>query len=531
MSDWLAFFIHRDILSLFIIITLGYIIGNIRIKGFSFDISAILLVSLVAGHFGVVLPSSFKFFGLALFIYAIGLQSAPGFFEAVKKEGLRLALLAALLLFFIFAIILIVAKTENLPADVADGIFTAAITSAPALAAALEIKNSPSISVFFGVVYPFAIIATILTIRLTPSIFRVNLKRELAKLKERQKMLHPEIVTKNFRITNESFKDKPVEKDKIEQITHTVIERIETYKGQPTSTDKLHYGDIVRASGTEEQLENLKLLLGEEIEKSYHFHDDMKVFRLLVTSKDVVGKKIAELKELKSMGAVITRLRRSGIDIQPYPSLTLRLGDKLYVVAPKRYEDKLKQLIGDDLLKYPAADFLAISLGIVLGIIVGSIPVGLPGIGNIKLSFVGGILITALVLGRIGRTGNIVWQLSPHSATLLKTLGQLIFLATIGTESGKYLIQSIQTHGFFAIYLGVGSIVVPLLTITFIARQLLGMNFLEILGFLSGAMTSTPSLSVVTSITESDYPAVSYAAVYPFALVLSIILAQVLLKI
>ncbi len=524
--------IHSEIFYLFLIVTFGYILGNIKIKGFSLDISAILIVALIAGHFGVSIPTDFKFFGLAIFIYAVGLQSGPGFFDTIKREGVQLNIIATVLLLVIFFIIFFLGMILNMPKNIVDGIFSGAIASAPALAAALEIKNSPSISIAFGVVYPFGIITTVLFLRFLPSIFKIDMENELKKYEEHQKSLHPEIITKNFKITNENFKNKTIYKSQIEQMTLTVIERVES--DHPIDYEKtdaiLHYGDIVRVSGTPTQLENLKIILGKEIEESYRFHDNMKVCRLLVTSKNIVGKKIAEIKELKSLGAVITRVRRSGIDIPPYPTLTLQLGDKLYIVAPEKYNSKLKNLIGDNLLKYPAADFLPISLGIVLGIFIGSIPFGLPGVGFVKLSFVGGILITALVLGRIGRTGNIVWQLSPHSNSIMKTLGQLIFLATIGTNSGKYLLQSIKAHGFFSIYIAVFSVVVSLLFAAFICRRFLKMNFLDIMGLLSGAMTSTPSLTMANNMTKSDYPSVSYAAVYPFSLVLSIILSQLMLK-
>ena len=525
--------IHSDIFYLFLIITFGYILGNIKVRGFSLDISAILIVALVAGHFGVIIPPAFKFFGLAIFIYAVGLQSGPGFFGAIKTEGIQLNAMAFILLLLIFGLIYFVGIGLHIGRDVIGGMFIGAIASAPALASALEINNSPSISIIFGVVYPFGIMATVLFLRFLPVIFRVDIKKEVEEYEERQKAFHPDILTRNFRITNENFKKKTIYKSQIEQMTMTVIERVESeHPIDPEKSDAiLHFGDVVRVSGTSEQLENLRIILGEPVEESYQFHDNMKVYRLLVTSKDIIGKKIAELKNLNSLGAVITRVRRSGIDIPPYPTLTLRLGDKLYVVAAEKYKTKIKNIVGDDLLKYPAADFLPIALGIVIGIFVGSIPFGLPGIGFVKLSFVGGILITALILGRIGRTGNIIWQLSPHSNSIMKTLGQLIFLATIGTDSGRYLVKAIKANGFLPIYIGVAAVILSLFAVAFVCRRFLKMNFVDIMGFLSGAMTSTPSLTMVNNVTKSDYPSVSYAAVYPFALVLSIILSQLMLKI
>ncbi len=524
--------LHSDIFYLFLIVTIGYIIGHVRIKGFSLDISAILIVALLFGHFGISLPSAFKFFGLSIFIYAVGLQSGPGFFESIKENGLKFNLLTLVLLLLIFVSVFFVGIYLSLPKGIIEGTFTAAISSAPALAAALELKNKPDISIAFGVAYPFAILATVYFIRFLPELFRIDIKEEIKLYEEKQKQLHPDIITKNFKITNENFKKQTIFKSQIEKMTATVIERVEsTYPIDTTKDDAiLHYGDIVRVSGTAQQLENLKIILGEELPDNYVFHDDMKSYRLLVTSKNIVGKKIGEIKELKSLHATITKVRRSGIDIPPYPTLTLMLGDKLYVVAPEKYEKKLIKLIGNDLLKYPAADFLPIALGIVIGIFIGSIPFNVPWVGTVKLSFVGGILLTALILGRLGRTGPIVWQLSPHSNTLMKVMGQLIFLATIGTNSGKFLVEALKNEGWISILLSIASILIPIWIIAVIARKIMKLNMLDTMGVLAGAMTSTPALSVINETTNSDYPSIGYAAVYPFAMVLSIILAEIGVK-
>ncbi|MCF6172564.1 MAG: YidE/YbjL duplication [Campylobacteraceae bacterium] len=525
--------INSEIFYLFSIISVGYILGNIKIRGFSLDITAMLLVALIAGHFGMVISDNFKLFGLAIFIYAVGLQSGPGFFETIKNEGIKLNLLAIFLLLSIFTTIYILGTYFGLSKSIIDGIFTGSLTSVPSLAAAIEVKNDPIISVIFGVVYPFGIFATILFIRILPIIFRVNLDKEVENYEKQKKQKYPLIFTKNFKITNENFKLHPIKKSQVEKLTSTLIERIEAVDKcdlDDKNSQLLHFGDIIRVSGTKEQLETLAVMLGDDIGDAYKFHDDMKVLRLLVTSKNIVGKKIASIKELKSLRGVVTKVRRAGIDITPHPSLALMLGDKLYVVTPEKYSDRVTDIIGNNLLKYPAADFLPISLGIVFGIILGSIPFSLPFVGDIKLSFVGGILITALILGRLGRIGPVVWQLSPHSNTLMKTLGQLIFMAAIGTNAGKYLLQGLSQNGFLPIYIALFALIFSLFLVAFICRIFFKMNFLNILGLLSGGMTSTPTLTMANNITKSDYPSVSYAAVYPMALVVAIVLAQILLK-
>ncbi len=517
---------------LFLIVSVGYLLGNIRIKGFSLDISAILIVALIAGHFGIIIPDDFKTFGLAIFIYAVGLQSGPGFFETLKKEGLKLNSLAFLLLFLIVSFIYVTGKFMGLNNVAVCGIFTGTMSSAPALAASLEVNNDPTISVLFGIVYPFCIILTVLFIKLLPTFARINLDREKEKFIEKEKELHPEIITKNFKVTNENISKNKTLKSEIQKMTSTIIERIESkYSIDNDSEDcQLHLGDIVRVTGTKEQLDKIKLVLGEEIEDQVEFHDNLKVLRVLVTSKNIIGKKISQIKELKAFRGVVAKIRRSGIDIAPHENMTLLLGDKLYIVAPEENAKKITALIGNNLLLFPAADFLPISVGIVIGIIVGSIPVSMFGLSGVKISFVGGILITALVLGRLGRTGPVVWQLSPHSTTLMKTLGQLVFMATIGTNAGKYLVESIQTHGFNSIIIGVSALIFSLLVTGHIAYRVFKYNFITVLGLLSGSMTSTPSLTMANNITKSDFPAISYAAVYPFSLIATIVLSQLILK-
>ena len=528
--------INNEIFYLFAIISVGYILGNIKVRGFSLDVTAMLIVALIAGHFGMVISDAFQYFGLAIFIYAVGLQSGPGFFDTIKHEGFKLNILATLLLLLIFGSIFSIGYLLQMPKNIIDGIFTGALTSVPALAAALEIKHTPTTSVIFGLVYPFGIVATVLFIRLLPMLFRVDLQKEVEEYESAQRSRFPDILTRNFRITNENFKTTQIKKSQIETMTSTVIERMSTCTAEKQAMPEIDdvllcYGDVIRVSGTEEQLANLSIVLGENISEEHVFQDNMKVLRLLTTSKEIVGKKIGMLKELKSLRAVITKVRRAGIDIPAYPDLTLRLGDKLYVVAPDIYSEKVTRIIGNDLLKYPAADFLPIALGVVFGILLGSIPFAIPGIGTIKLSFVGGILISALVLGRLGRVGPIVWNLSPHSTTLLKTLGQLIFMATLGTNAGKYLVESLENNGFTPILIALGALIFSLSVVAFICKKMLKMNFLDIMGLLSGTMTSTPSLTMANNITKTDYPSIAYAAVYPLGLVLVIVLAQFGMKI
>lgn len=517
----------NSVLELFIIITLGYLIGNLKFKGFSLDISAILIISLIAGYYGVELPEEFKYFGLALFMYAVGLQTGPVFFETFKKQGIFYNLISIGLILSIFFIIVLACKLLGISTGATIGIFTGTMSSAPSLAAVLENQHFNQSSVFFGLTYPFGIITSVLFVRILPVIFRINLEDEVKKYEELYFSSYEKLIGKNFKITNESFAKEVISREHFERMSGCVVERIEKVSGSD-NYDILELGDIVRVIGTENELRNAKIILGEEVNKFIDFHDDMKVLRLLVTSKNVVGKKIGELKQLRALSGVITKVRRSGIDIKPNPGMTLMLGDKIYITVPEKNEDKVTNYIGNNLLMYPAGDFLPISLGIVIGIFVGMIPFNIPILGNFKLSFVGGIFFTSLILGRLGRSGKLVWQLSPHSTSLLKTLGQLVFMATIGTGSGKLVVESIKIYGFSAVYVSIFSVLITLILFVFIMKYILKINFMDILGIFSGALTSTPTLTMSNEITKSDYPSISYASTYPFALIMTMLLAQII---
>lgn len=519
------------ILYLFIIISIGYFIGNLKIKGFYLDISAILIVALFAGHYGITFPEEFKYLGLAFFIYAVGLQSGPGFFENIKKKGLFLNLIASSLVISIFVIVFLFCKILKIDSNVTAGIFSGIMSSAPALAAVLEINNSHSTSVIFGMVYPFGIIFTVLFIRLLPILLKVDIKSELNKYEMSKEKEYPKIISKNFKITNENFKNRVIRKSQIEDMSNVIIERIGTEFDVDEVDPQIHYNDIVRVSGRVEDVSKMSIILGEEVDRFVEFHDNMKVLRLLVSNKNIVGKKISEIKELVGMRGIITRIRRAGIDFKPTPHTTLLLGDKIYITVPEKYADKITKLIGDNLMAFPAADFLPISVGIVIGILLGFVPISLPFFGSFKLSFVGGILITSLILGRLGRTGPFVWQLSPHSTTLLKTFGQLIYMATIGTSAGGYLVEAVGANGLRPFIIGLSGLLISFVIFLIITRIFLKLNLIDIMGLISGGMTSTPSLTMASNVLKSEYPAISYASVYPFSLILTILLSQIVLKI
>jgi putative transport protein len=515
--------------ALFVIVTLGLIVGKIKIKGFSFDLSAVIFVALIFGHFGILVPKEFQTIGLLFFIFTIGMQSGPGFFDAFLKYGRSQILICAILIISGGTLTWGAMTLFDIDTNIAVGIFNGALTSTPGLAAAIDATGSSEAAVGYGIAYPLGVIGVILLIQLLPVLFRKNLKNEELALEQENSQEHPELLNKNFVIENPNIDGKSLSEIGLSNMTRATISRIKHNEEifTPKKDTHLYIGDIVKLVGDEEALEKGGIILGKETDEKIKLSGQYKVNWLLVTNKEVVSKSIKEL-NLRAYDATVTRIRRSGIDISPKPNSKIRFGDKLMVVAEKDNMNHVMTLLGNEEKRLSETNFLPIALGIIIGVLIGGISVPLFGLFDFRLGITGGVLTAALVLSRIGKTGPIIWSMSGSANQLLRQLGLLFFMAAVGTSAGEHLVETIQEKGVLLIAVGAVITVVPMLITAWVGSSLFKTNFITLLGVLSGSMTSTPGLAAIDSKTESDAASVGYATVYPAALVLMIIISQIL---
>ena len=514
---------------LFLIILIGFIIGRIKVKGISLDVSAVIFVALVFGHFGLLVPVDFQYLGLVLFIFTIGIQAGPGFFSSFKKNGRELALLASLLVASSSLITFLVYYFFGTDKSLCIGLLTGALTSTPGLAAAIDTTGSPLASIGYGIGYPFGVIGVILFVSLLPRFLRINIKNAEADYKKEISVGYPEVLKKNFLVENENVVGKSIGDLRIRFMTKAVVSRVmhDNLAITPDRGTILYKGDIIKAVGTREALERVKLLIGPETEKEIPLSTGYDVRSVLVTNKEVVNKTFGQLNILNTYNATVTRIRRSGIDISPSSSSRLQFGDKLIVACNKENMEQVSRIFGDDDKRLSDTDFFPIATGIILGILVGKLSINF-GSFSFSLGLTGGILLTALILGRTGKTGPIMWTMTGAANQLLRQFGLLFFLAAVGTSAGSSLVETFQQYGFELFIYGIVITLLPMILTTIIARYFLKMNLLTLLGTLTGSMTSTPGLAAVDSMTDTDAPAVAYATVYPIAMVLLIVFVQIL---
>lgn len=513
--------------SFFLIVTLGFLLGRIKIKGVSLDVSAVIFIALVFGHFGVIIPADFQQIGLVLFIFTIGIQAGPGFFSSFKKQGKGLAIIASTLIIVAGLTTIGVVALFDIDSNVGIGLLTGALTSTPGLAAAIDITKSPMASIGYGVAYPFGVIGVILFVSFLPRFMNKKISKAEEEFENEIKSEFPEIHNANFIVENENVFGKSIGELRIRFMTKAVVSRV-MHQGVPTSPSPktlLHKGDIIKAVGDNDALNRIKLLIGRQTETEIPLTAQYDVRRVLVTNKQYVNKTIKELNLLQNYGATITRVTRSGINFAPSPSTRIQFADKLMIACSTENMKQVVNVFGNDDRRLSDTDFLPIALGIIIGVLVGKINIS---IGNFNFSpgLTGGVLLSGLLLGRTGKTGPILWTMTSAANQLIRQLGLLLFMAAVGTSAGANLVDIFVQNGYKMFVAGAIITLVPMIVATLMAKFFFKINLLTLLGALTGSMTSTPGLAAVDAMTKTNAPSIAYATVYPLAMVLLIIVVQ-----
>lgn len=522
-------FLANSYFALFLIVALGFILGRIKIFGLSLDVSAVIFVALVFGHFGVIIPKDFQNLGLVLFIFTIGIQAGPGFFESFKKEGRQLATFATLLILVAGLITTLVVSVFGIDKNIAIGLLTGALTSTPGLAAAIDYTGSPLASIGYGVGYPFGVIGVILFIRFLPKILRVSLTKSEEEYNSKISDEFPEVLRQNFVVENDNIVGKSIGELRIRFMTKAVVSRV-VHKGiakTPTPETILFKGDLIKAVGTAEALHNIELLIGRSTEEEIPLDPKYDVRSVLVTNKEVVNKTIGQINLLHTYNATITRIRRSGIDISPSPNSKLQFGDKLVIASSKANMEIVSNVFGNDQKRLSDTDILPVALGIILGVLVGKINIAM-GSFSFSPGLTGGVLIVALILSRIGKTGPVLWTMTGAANQLLRQFGLILFLAAVGTDAGATILETYNKYGFQLFLFGALITLLPMIIAAFAGKYFFKMNVLTLFGAISGSMTSTPGLAAADSMTESNAHSIAYATVYPVAMVLLIVFVQLI---
>ncbi|MBD5314216.1 MAG: putative transporter [Duncaniella sp.] len=524
------------------VIAAGIFLGKLKIGGISLGVTFVLFVGIVMGHFGYIVNTEvLKFvreFGLILFIFAIGIQVGPGFFSSFKKGGVLLNGLAVLIIALNVAITLAIFYIDgNTSITALVGVMSGAVTNTPGLAAAQQTAGTTEainiMAMGYAAAYPLGVIGIILSMLVVKAIFKIRTEDEIRAIEDEIEASQQKPLVVSFEVTNKLIDGKTLHE--LHQILHSdfVVSRLMGQDGKvviPTSKTQLHVGDKIFVVLAPQDEMKFQGVIGHEIQMDQADWEEVQsqIFsrRIVVTQSKYNGVALGDLRLHTAYQLNCTRVNRAGVDLLASPNLRLQMGDRLVVVGDLNDIERLGVRLGNSMKRLNHPNLITIFVGILFGIIVGSINVGF----GMKLGLAGGPLVVAILLSRFGYKFKLVTYTSSSASLLMRELGICLFLASVGISSGRGFAETVfNTTGMWWVIWGFIITFVPLLIVGCIARGVYKINFLTIMGLVSGGCTDPPALAYANNSTGSDAPAVAYSTVYPLTMFLRVVAAQALI--
>lgn len=533
-----------------VVIAIGVYLGKIKVGGISIGVTFVLFAGIAAGHIGFTAPANIlsflQEFGLILFVFMIGLQVGPGFFESFRKGGITLNLLSTVMvllnvgvMFACYYIFFDTSDPKNLPMMV--GTLYGAVTNTPGLGAANETLYSifskgevPQIASGYACAYPLGVLGIIGATIAIKYIFGIKLDKEeeeLTKEEEENDSVKPHFM--DIEVTNSYLEGKTLAQVHNFLNRDFVCSRIlhEGHVSIPNGSTVFHIGDKLFVVCAENDAEAIIAFIGPVINIDWKKQDEPMVSkRILVTRSAINGKTLGQMHFSSAYGVNVTRVTRQGMDLFASPSLSLQVGDRIMVVGPEDAVNRVAAVMGNSIKRLDAPNIATIFVGIFIGILFGSIPIALPGIPvPIKLGIAGGPLIIAILIGRYGYKVHLVTYTTTSANMMLREIGLMMFLASVGIKAGDGFLETvIQGDGLKYVYTGFFITIIPIFIIGIIARKKYKFNYFTIMGMIAGTYTDPPALAYANSICSKEAPAVGYSTVYPLSMFLRIFTAQII---
>lgn len=536
-----------------IVIAVGILLGKIKIGGISLGVTFVLFAGIVAGHIGFTAPvnilSFIQDFGLILFVFCIGLQVGPGFFESFKKGGVTLNLLSTttvllnvVVMFACYFIFFDTNDKTNLPMMV--GTLYGAVTNTPGLGSANEALESvwadkstlPQIASGYACAYPLGVLGIIgatIAIRFITGTKLADEEEELREAEAEDPHAKPHQM--HLKVNNTYLAGRTVEQIN-EFLNRDVVFSRLMHEGKvsiPSSQDVLEMGDEVLVVCAEADAEAIQAFIGPEIEMAWEEEDSNQPMisrRIVVTNSSMNGKTLGKMHFSSVYGVTVTRISRQGLDVFASRNYRFQVGDKILVVGPKDNVSRIAEMMGNSVKRLDHPNIATIFIGIIVGILFGSIPFAIPGMPvPMKLGIAGGPLIIAILIGRFGHRMKLNTYTTTSANMMLREIGLVLFLASVGIKAGANFWHTVvQGDGLLYVATGFIITIVPILIVGVIARLKFKFNYFTLMGMIAGTYTDPPALAYANSICSREAPAIGYSTVYPLSMFLRIFTAQLI---
>lgn len=548
--EWLnSLFVEHTALQAVVILSIisaiGLGLGKVRFYGVSLGVTFVFFAGIMAGHLGLSIdPQMLNYaesFGLIVFVYALGLQVGPGFFSSFRTGGVQLNMLATAVVLVGTALTVVCSMAFGIPLPDMVGVLCGATTNTPALGAAQQTLSQMGLdtsapALGCAVTYPLGVVGVILAILIMRALLT---KKEDFNTQEKNDSNNTFIAA--FQVHNPAIFDKTIKE--IGEINYSkfVISRLwrNGTVSIPTSETVVKENDRLLVVTSEKYSSALTVLFGEQEHTDWNKEDidwnaiDSQLIsqRIVVTRPELNGKKLGSLHLRNHYGINISRVYRSGVQLLATAGLRLQLGDRLTVVGEAAAIQNVEKVLGNAVRSLKEPNLVAVFVGITLGLALGAIPIAIPGISApVKLGIAGGPIVVGILIGTFGPRLHMITYTTRSANLMLRAMGLALYLACLGLDAGAHFFDTVfRPEGALWVAVGFALTVIPVLIIGTIAFKWMKLDFGTVSGMLCGSMANPMALNYANDTIPGDNSSVAYATVYPLAMFIRVIIAQLLL--
>jgi putative transport protein len=512
----------QPILAIFLAIGVGYLVGQINLGGFSLGVGAVLFVGLAIGAFApkasIVGPISLT--GLVMFLYGIGILYGRQFFEGMAgAAGIKANILAFVAVIAGLMVALALGQAFGIKIGHTLGMFAGSMTSTATLQAALDVMKNSDPSIGYSVAYPFGVIGPILCIYF--------MTRQIQpKFPPKAAQFHMGEITLGESFAGQTLGD--VLKDMPPGVQVTMVR-----KGHqnvvPDGLIALAPGDaLLVVADNQDVLAAAATRLGRlEPGRLVKDRSSLDYLRVFVGKASVVGIPLSQLPMPAGFSSHLLHVRRYDMDLVPTPDLRLEFGDRVGVLMPPDRRQEIRQHFGDTVKATAEFSYVSLGLGMVMGVALGLIPIPIPGVGTVTLGIGGGPLIVALILGKLRRTGPMLWTMPLPANIVLRNFGLAIFLAAVGINAGQPFVKTVSETGLSMLFIGAAVLLTTVAIVLLVGYYLMKVPYDDLVGIASGA-TGNPAILVYSNrMAPTERPDINYAMIFPSMTIVKVIAVQI----
>jgi len=512
----------QPILTIFLAIGIGYLVGQIKIGTFSLGVGAVLFVGLAIGAFApkANITGPIGLTGLIMFLYGIGILYGREFFEGMSgSAGRKYNLLALVACVAGLFVALGLGHVYGIKIGHTLGIYAGSMTSTATLQAALDSTGNKDPSIGYSIAYPFGVIGPILCIYFLTRMVR-------PKFPPKSQRFHMGEITLGDNWAGGSLGDLTKELPADVQVT---MVRAAGQNRLPSDDLVVSAGDaLMLVAEQPDSIAQAAAKLGSmapgRIVKDRANLDYIRVF---VGKASVVGVPLAQLKLPTDFPVNLLHVRRYDTDLVPTPDLALEFGDRVGVLMPPDRREEVRRYFGDTVKATAEFSYVSLGVGMALGLLLGLIPIPIPGVGTVTLGVGGGPLIVALILGKLRRTGPLLWVMPLPANIVLRNYGLAIFLATVGINAGQPFVRTVAESGLTMLFIGVAVLLTTVFIVLLVGYYLMKIPFDDLVGVASGATGNPAILVYSTRMAPTERPDIGYAMIFPSMTIVKVIAVQI----